>query len=77
MPYIDKVNIGGVEYDIQDSNLKSAINISAPLTYSDITWKNGTVFAGSGGIGDSTTRIISDGFIFARAGSRLGLNNYT
>ena len=23
MPYIDKVNIGGVEYDIQDSNLKS------------------------------------------------------
>lgn len=28
MPYIDKVSIGGVEYDIQDSNLKSAFDFS-------------------------------------------------
>lgn len=28
MPYIDKVNIGGVEYDIQDSNLKRALDFS-------------------------------------------------
>ena len=33
MPYIDKVNIGGVEYDIQDSNLKSAFGV--------INWTNG------------------------------------
>ena len=25
MPYIDKINIGGTEYDIQDTNLKSAV----------------------------------------------------
>lgn len=40
MPYIDKVNIGGVEYDIQDSKLKSAvadIETIFPSDYIDIT----------------------------------------
>lgn len=59
------------------TDLKNAIADLGYFDGSTVAWKNGTIDSATGATASSTTRIISDGFIFAKAGSKLGLNNYT